>query len=310
LYVGENAVIKNNVYLDADNLKNVREYPVEAYIAKKALAEGMTVLADNIPAEAAALVEYDTFWQVEQKKLAELTIEDDCDEYINKIEKNVGVLTYERYFDDTEWQTIVLPFDVPVANLTDQFEVAYIYNASYRDEKAVIDFVVIDENSAIKTLRANYPYLVKAKATGWNNIVVEKAKLMPTTEVETLDCSSVFEKFSFIGSYATVDKETLDATKGYFNLISGAWSQLGTVNPFRFYMQIEKRDGSAFEYPGTEAKAIRMRQVNANGEATGIDSVGAVTEQNSGLIFDLHGRRVVDPKKGGLYIVNGKKVVF
>ena len=298
--------LAGDVYLDVT--EGSTEWPVEVYIAKDALDE-YVIHTENIPAEAAALVEYDTFWQVEQKNLAELTIEDACEEYINKIEKNVGELTYKRYFDDTEWQTIVLPFDVPVANLTEQFEVAYIYNASYKGENAVIDFVVIDENSAIETLRANYPYMIRAKEAGWNNIVVKGAKLMPT-EVEILDCSSVFEKFSFIGSYATVDTETLDATKDYFNLISGAWSQLGTVNPFRFYMQIEKRYGSAFEYPGTEAKAIRMRQVNANGEATGIDSVGAVTEQNSGLIFDLHGRRVVEPKKGGLYIVNGKKVVF
>ena len=305
LYVGERAVIKNNVYLDADNLKNVREYPVEAYIAKAALAENMTVLADNIPAEAAALVEYDTFWQVEQKNLAALTIEDDCEEYINKIEKNVGVLTYERYFDDTEWQTIVLPFDVPVANLMEQFEVAYIYNASYKGKQATIDYVVIEDSEFV--LAANYPYMIRAKEAGWNNIVVEDAKLMPT-EVEILDCSSIFEKFSFIGNYATVDADTLDAKMGYFNLTSGAWSKMDVVNPFRFYMQIKLRNGGAFEYP-TEAQAIRMRSVNANGEeTTGINGVDA--EQAGDFIFDLHGRRVLEPEKGGIYIVNGKKVMF
>ena len=304
LYVGENAEIKNNVYLDADNLKNVCEYPVKAYIAKAALAEGMTVLTDNIPAEAAALVEYDTFWQVEQKNLAELTIEDACEEYINKIEKNIGVLTYERNFDDTEWQTIVLPFDVPVANLMDQFEVAYIYNASYKGKQATIDYVVIDDSEFV--LAANYPYMIKAKATGWNNIVVENAKLMPT-EAETLDCSSIFEVFSFIGNYATVETETLHAKYGYFNLTSGAWSKMGTVNPFRFYMQIEKRNGGAFEYPA-EAQPVRMRQVNANGGTTGIGSVGA--DQNVEFIFDLNGRRVAEPQKGGIYIVNGKKILF
>ena len=304
LYVGENAVIKNNVYLDADNLMNVREYPVEAYIAKAALAEGMTVLADNIPAEAAALVEYDTFWQVEQKNLAKLTIEDACAEYINKIEKNVGVLTYERYFDDTEWQTIVLPFDVPVANLTDQFEVAYIYNASYKGKQATIDYVEVTDPEFV--LAANYPYMIKAKATGWNNIVVENAKLMPT-KVEILDCSSIFEVFSFIGNYATVKTETLDAKYGYFNLTSGAWSKMDVVNPFRFYMQIKLRNGAAFEYLNS-TEQVRMRQVNANGGTTGIGSVGA--DQNVEFIFDLNGRRVAEPQKGGIYIVNGKKILF
>ena len=303
LYVGADAVIKNNVYLDADNLKNVREYPVEAYIAKAALAEGMTVLADAIPAEAAALVEYETFWQVEQKNLAELTIEDDCEEYINKIEKNVGVLTYERYFYDTEWQTIVLPFDVPVANLMDQFEVAYIYNASYMDKKATIQYVVIEDSEFV--LAANYPYMIRAKEAGWNDIVVENAKLMPT-EAETLDCSSIFEKFSFIGNYATVDAVNLDPTMGYFSL-NGAWSKMETINPFRFYMQIKLRNGAAFEYP-TDPQAIRMRSVNANGEeTTGINGVDA--EQAGDFIFDLHGRRVLETEKGGIYIKNGQKFI-
>ena len=306
LYVGANAEIKNNVFLSVT--EGSTEWPVEVYVEKDALAEGMIVETNaNVPAEAAALVEYDTFWQVEQKNLAELTIEDDCEEYINKIEKNVGELTYERYFDDTEWQTIVLPFDVPVAKLTEQFDVAYIYNASYKGKQATIDYVVIDENSAIETLRANYPYMICAKEAGWNNIVVENAKLMPTEDVETLDCSSIFEVFSFIGNYATVDTDTLDAKYGYFNLTLGAWSKMGTVNPFRFYMQIEKRNGGAFEYPA-EAQPVRMRQVNANGGTTGIGSVGA--DQNVDFIFDLSGRRVAEPQKGGIYIVNGKKILF
>ena len=308
LYVGADAVIKNNVYLDADNLKNVREYPVEAYIEKAALAEGMTVLADNIPAEAAALVEYDTFWQVEQKNLAELTIEDDCDEYINKIEKNVGVLTYERYFNDTEWQTLYLPFEVPVENLLADFEVAYIYNAGYKNNVARIDYVEIDENSAVTVLAANYPYLIKAKNTGWNNIVVEKAKLMPTV-VNTIDCSSVFEKFVFAGNYSTLDADTLDAKKGYFDMNAGNWSRMDVLNPFRVYMQIELRNGEEFEYPTAVDNAVIMRSVNANGEATtGIDGVDA--EQAGDFIFDLQGRRVLEPQKGGIYIVNGKKILF
>ncbi len=305
LYVGADAVIKNNVYLDADNLKNVREYPVEAYIAKAALAEGMTVLADNIPAEAAALVEYDTFWQVEQKNLAELTIEDDCEEYINKIEKNVAELTYEREFKDTLWQTIYLPFDVPVANLTDQFEVAYIYNASYKNNAATIDYVVIDDSEFV--LAANYPYMIRAKEAGYKFIVVENAKLMPTA-VETIDCSSVFETFRFIGSYGQdIEK---DDNNAYVILNSGNYEAVegDAVNPFRFYLEIASRKGSNLNVTNFDVERISMRSVGKDGEANGIDSVRV--EQNDGFIFDLYGRRVLEPQKGGIYIMNGKKVIF
>ena len=51
-----------------------------------------------------------------------------------------------------------------------------------------------------------------------------------------------------------------------------------------------------------------MRSVNANGEATtGIDGVDA--EQAGEFIFDLQGRRVAEPEKGGIYIINGQKVL-
>jgi hypothetical protein len=134
---------------------------------------------------------------------------------------------------------------------------------------------------------------------------------MPTV-VNTIDCSSIFEVFKFYGNYATVDADALEAanldgTKGYFNLTSGAWSKMDVVNPFRFYMQIEKRNGAAFEYPNS-TEQVRMLKVNANGGTTGIGSVGA--DQNVEFIFDLNGRRVAEPQKGGIYIVNGKKILF
>ena len=32
--------------------------------------------------------------------------------------------------------------------------------------------------------------------------------------------------------------------------------------------------------------------------------------QTVDYIYDLQGRRVLEPQKGGLYIINGKKVIF
>jgi len=307
LDVFEDATLAGDVYLDVT--EGSTEWPVEVYITKAALGEYL-IHTENIPEDAAALVEYDEFWQVEQKNLAELTIDDaEYSDYINKIVKNVAVLTYERSFDDTEWQTLYLPFEVPVENLLADFEVAYIYNAGYKNNVATIDYVVIDENSAVTVLAANYPYLIRAKEAGDKSIVVENAKLMPTV-VNTIDCSSVFEKFVFAGNYSTLDASTLDAKKGYFDMNAGNWSRMDVLNPFRVYMQIEVRngDGSDFVYP-TDSQSIRMRSVDVNGNGTtGINGVDA--EQNADYIFDLQGRRVLEPQKGGIYIVNGKKVIF
>lgn len=46
-----------------------------------------------------------------------------------------------------------------------------------------------------------------------------------------------------------------------------------------------------------------------DGTTTGIEDVEEQVRPNDGVIYDLHGRVVKNPGKG-IYIVNGKKVLF
>jgi hypothetical protein len=57
----------------------------------------------------------------------------------------------------------------------------------------------------------------------------------------------------------------------------------------------------------TTAKSISMRF--DDGETTEIEN-SKLKIENSTVIFDLMGRRVKNPVKGGIYIVNGKKVIW
>ena len=59
--------------------------------------------------------------------------------------------------------------------------------------------------------------------------------------------------------------------------------------------------------PAAEQKSISIRF--DDGETTGIEN-SKFTIHNSEFIYDLMGRRVTNPTKGGIYIVNGKKTVF
>ncbi len=297
LNIGEDAVIKGDIYLFVT--ENSTAWPVDVYVAKEALEGESTIISKNVPATYHVL-EYPAYWTVECDVLEELTIVDGEDaEYINLIQKSVGTLTYDRYFEDDKWQTLYLPFEVPVADLMNEFEFAYIYNASNKNGEGVkIDYVVIEDTETV--LAANYPYLIRAKEAGWNNIVVTDATLMPTEE-NTIDCSSVFETFTFKGNYSTI-KLSEDYT-----LEGGAWKNASTLNPFRFYLQIESRGTNNTT---VKKEAIVLRRVTANGNPTGIE--GVESDQNEGVdyIFDLHGRRVTEPQKGGIYIVNGKKILF
>lgn len=63
-----------------------------------------------------------------------------------------------------------------------------------------------------------------------------------------------------------------------------------------------------------KARSIRLRFDNGDGTyddegTTEIDDA-EFNIQNSELVYDLMGRRVTSPQKGGLYIVDGKKVIY
>jgi hypothetical protein len=212
-------------------------------------------------------------------------------------------LTYVREFENTGWQSLYLPFGFTITEeMAAEFEFAYIYNASYKNKETLIDFVPVGVGFE---LAANYPYMIRAKEAGEKVIVVKDA-VLEVTKNETIDCSSVFEKFTFAGNYAANFAPEASAQKKFFAL-DGGWSKLTALNPFRFYLQIELRNGSDFPADSDAANSILMRSVDRNGNTTGVDSVDA--EQAGEFIFDLHGRRVAEPEKGGIYIINGQKVL-
>ena len=63
--------------------------------------------------------------------------------------------------------------------------------------------------------------------------------------------------------------------------------------------------------PATETRVIRYRFDEGEGEddTTSIDN-SEFRNQNSEIIYDLMGRRVLEPKKGEMYIIDGRKVIY
>ena len=78
------------------------------------------------------------------------------------------------------------------------------------------------------------------------------------------------------------------------------------MNPFRLYLSIENRDDSPLK---VESSAMSRMRIVERGETTGIEEV-VPSQQREDVIFDLSGRRVKQPVKGGVYIVNGKKRIL
>lgn len=213
---------------------------------------------------------------------------------------------YTRTFNNTNWQALYVPFEVSYENIKDDFEVAYINDTRQydRDDDGVKEETVIEAFKITSgTLEANYPYLIRAKETGEKTITVTDA-ILYATEENSIDCSSVYDKYTFTGTYSRMSSTELT---GCYALSGGVWQPIAegaTLGAFRFYLQVESRSGSA-----QAAQSIKMRVIGeeTDDEATSIDEVESA--DNEQIVYDLAGRRVANPTKG-VYIVNGKKMLY
>ncbi len=213
------------------------------------------------------------------------------------------IVAYTRIFDATDWEAWYMPFDVPYSSLQEDLDVAYINNIHQYDDDndGVIDRTEIE---AIKmtdgVLKANFPYVVRAKESGlfvweWENVTIDP-------QINSYSCSSMYNTYTFFGSYNYIEPGELQGAymlgaDGY--MVSSESMQLGA---FRFYLSIESKGVTG---PSMSAN-IRLR-VRGDEAATGIETVEGV---ESNVIYDLSGRVVTEITEPGIYIVNGKKVAI
>jgi hypothetical protein len=80
---------------------------------------------------------------------------------------------------------------------------------------------------------------------------------------------------------------------GYWNLGSNQ-----ALLPYRAYMQ------------ATTSNMPNRVETSCSGNTTPVLDLEMNEEQEAGLIYDLQGCRVLNPKKGSLYIINNKKVIY
>lgn len=240
--------------------------------------------------------------------------------YTNKYDMEVGVLTYKRNNIPTTWTPFYVPFEVPVSQLADKFEVAYINGVRRNDtdldgELDVFEMEVIyihggNADGSAKTLKANYPYFIRSKNGVRENleITLEDITLYAAKDA-TYDCTTMTEKFEVTGNSSAITLNSSDALR--YGVSGGKWSQIindQVLKPFRFYMTVSSRDNSEVVVP-MSTMSIAVRGEEREDGTTLIYDVEN-DAQSVDYIYDLQGRRVLEPQKGSLYIINGKKVIF
>ena len=243
-------------------------------------------------------------------------------EYTNAADMVIKTLTYKRNVLKT-WVPIYVPFEIPVSMLAEKFYVARINDVRRTDnnndgELDDFDMEIIfihggNADGSGKTLKANYPYFIKSKSgkTETMEITLTDATLYAAKE-NVFDCTTMTEKFEIKGNCRLMQANEFDPKNQYTVLTTGEWGHTtSALKPFRFYMTKSSR------YEDEPAAPMNSMRITVRGEedengATIIYDVVEDSLNNNGndFIYDLQGRRVSEPKKGGIYIKNGKKILF
>lgn len=249
-----------------------------------------------------------------EKELIDVTITDgELTEYSNSIKKSINTLTYTRTLPNTEWNSLYVPFEIPVdEELLANYEVAYANNmhAYDTDNNGEIDKLEMEVIKIMQgTLHANHPYFIRAKSETAQAITLTlEDAILHATKDTVITCQSFYTTFALTGIYNTMDADDFSAIDGKHYAISteGGWWRTEGLGAFRVYMTITQREGSPVK---VSEQAMRSVGISVAGEGTtGIEEMQE-QKAESKEIFDLQGRKVVNPDKG-IYIVNGKKILI
>lgn len=259
----------------------------------------------------------------------------DGEAYDSQAEFTAQQLSYTRSFAHDKWQALYVPFETEVTEeLLNDFELAapnnlHEYELADGSTKVVLEAKLMKSGYTIKAQR---PYLIRAKEAGEKTIQLTDCSLKAAAEDSYVDCSSVLRHYKFIG---TLQGKTSFDTSADFVLQQGVF--LGTetdtqLKPMRWYLNATDRNTDMGILPGSgnngdgggadggNGSTQASRSINitiVDGDATtGIDDLHVITEQASGSkngarlgIYDLQGRKLSQEPQNGVYIKDGKKVI-
>ena len=233
----------------------------------------------------------------------------DAKTYDNKAVFTATEFTYTRTFTTTEWTTWYVPFDLTLTEeICAQYEFSRINNVHQYDDDGdgTADKTVVEsfrQNAGVK-LKANYPYLVRAKSEGDFTMSLPLTNVVPAiAETNSIDCQSVDYKYTFTGTYAGMGDSGSADTAPYTLCDGNQWLHFHSLSPMRHYLTIESRNVSS---PSPASMRSIMLSVVGDEDTTGIVKLYD-EERKASETYDLSGRRLpAGSKPRGLIIENGK----
>lgn len=226
--------------------------------------------------------------------------------------------TYTRTFtkgnngNDQGWTTIVVPFDAKAT--VDGQNVDWFRSKSesgrkfwlYKYNGGVGGTVYFDYETG-NVIKGNEPYLIAVPGNKWGPTYdLRKEFVFKGTNVAFSKDAPALEKddYTFVGLYGK--KELTDHISYKMNEAGDFFELVATEGvyemPFHAYFSVLGAE--------TANKAMLRIVQGENPNPTGIEQVETLDDINNAVIYNLNGQRVARPVVGGIYIVNGKKVVI
>ena len=248
----------------------------------------------------------------------EITIGEPDDGYIKFNENATKLPTYTagekgnvrmtRIIKADTWSTIVLPFNLTKANATTifgsdvQFATFSGFEVDYGDDEENVTPLGITINFSSYTIPARgnlaggTPVLIKTAQD--INLPFELENVTLTGDVKDVTTN---DEYGTPGKFTGTLVKTVVPADGLF------------LNSNKFYYSTGKTNIKGFR-GWFELGAVLDKETDfsvklfIDGFETRVD--GLQVKDASGTIYDLSGRKVMKPAKGGLYIVNGKKTII
>lgn len=212
-----------------------------------------------------------------------------------------GCIDFKRYLSASQWRAMSLPYNLDEEQTTKLFgndaKITTLTSVASDDQKKTLSISFGPVNS----IEANKPYLVKVPADR-HEFVLEGVSL----DVDKFTSTSVnINGVSFVSTAPAEDGT--DRTE----LPMNAYYLSNNVFYPHKNNKVTIKAGLCYMVLGAEAaaKGYSLNFQNEDGSVTGIQEIPAARENKAMEIYTLQGVRVLRPGKG-IYIVNGKKMVF
>lgn len=234
----------------------------------------------------------------------------DATVYDRTYKSEVEELTYQRTFSHLGWNTWYVPFELTLTDeLLEHYKFARINNVHQydNDDDGTADETIIEsfKQKAGITLRANYPYLVKALTEEDKAMTLTLANAtLQAADVNSIYCQSVDYRYTFTGTYTGMRGDS-NGTVTPYALFPNGWMKFTTLPAQRHYLTVTPvEDGMR---PQSAPSRISLR-VDGEEEANGIITLYDDSEQQNSLVplYDLTGRLTT----GSGFQIRDGKIIF